>query len=80
MSSLSTLIYFKSFPSFPIVDFEQVNICSENYLTFYSLDICFNVSTGGKQDLTRSNAGNSVVFLILHTHSDVTFASFQLLK
>ena len=67
MSSLSTLIYFKSFPSFPIVDFEQVNICSENDLTFYSLDICFNVSTGGRHDLTRTNAGNFFIFFISHT-------------
>ena len=35
MSSLLTLNYFTTFPSFPIVDFEQVNICWENYLTFY---------------------------------------------
>ena len=30
-------------------------------------DICFNVSTGGKQDLTKNNAENSVIFLISHT-------------
>ena len=52
VSSLLTLNYFKSFPSFPIVDFEQVNICWENCLIFYMCDICFNVSTGGRQDLT----------------------------
>ena len=80
VSSLLTLNYFKSFPSFPIVDFEQVNICWENYLTFYSFDSCFNVSTGGRQVLTRSNAGNSVIFRISHTQWDVTFASLRLLK
>ena len=80
VSSLLTLNYFKSFPSFPIVDFEQVNICWENYLTFYSFDICFHVSTGRRQDLKRSNAGNSVIFLISHTQWDVTFASLRLLK
>ena len=66
MSSLLTLNYFTPFPSFPIVEFEQVNICWEIYLTFYSFDICFNVSTGGRQDLTRSNTENSVIFLISH--------------
>ena len=66
MPSLLTLNYFKSFPSFPIVDLEQVNICWENYLTFYLFDICFNVTTGGRQDLTISNATSSVIF---HTHS-----------
>ena len=80
VSSLLTLNYFKSFPSFPIVDFEQVKICWENYLTFYSFDICFNVATGGRQDLTRTNAGNSIIFLILHTQWNVTFASLWLLK
>ena len=29
MSSILTLNYFKSPPSFPIVDFEQVNICEK---------------------------------------------------
>ena len=43
-------------------------------------DICFNVSIGGRQNLTRSNARNSVVFLISHTQCDVTFASLQLLR
>ena len=80
MSSLLTFNYFKSFLSFPIVDFEQVNICWENYLTFYSCDICFNVPTGGRLDLTRSSAGNSVIFLISHTQWDVIFASLQLLN
>ena len=68
MASLLTLNYFKSFPSFSIVDFEQVNICSKKYVTFYLFDICFNVSTGGRHDLARSNAGNSVIFLISRTH------------
>ena len=72
-----TLSYFTLFPSFPIVDFQQVNICWENYLTFYSFDICFNVPTGGRQVLTRSNAGNFVNFLIWHTHLDVTLASLR---
>ena len=71
MSSLLTLNYFTPFPSFPIVDVEQVNICWENYLTLfkiiYSFDTCFNVSTGGRQDLTKSNTGNSVIFLISRT-------------
>ena len=80
VSSLLTLNYFKSFPSFPIVDFEQVNICWENYLTFYSFDICFNVSTGRRNDITRSKTGNSVIFLISHTQWDVTCASLPLLK
>ena len=78
--SLLTLNYFKSSPSFPIVASGQVNICWEIYLTFCSFDISSNVSTGGRQDLTRSNSGNSVIFLICHTQWDVTFASFRLLK
>ena len=79
VSSLLTWNYFKSSPSFPIVDFEQVNICWENYLTFHSFDISFNVS-GRRQDLTRMSAGNSVIFLISHTEWDLTFASLRLLK
>ena len=67
MSSLFTLNYFRPFPSFPIVDFESVNICWENYLTFHSFDICFNVSIGGSQDLKRSNARNFFIFLFSHT-------------
>ena len=78
--SLLTLNYFKSSPSFPIVASGQVNICWEIYLTFCSFDISSNVSTGGRQDLTGSNSGNSVIFLICHTQWDVTFASFRLLK
>ena len=80
VSSLSTLSFLKSSHSFPIVDFEQVNICWENYLKFYSCDICFNLSTRGRQDLTRSNAGNSVIFLTSHTKWDVTFANLWLLR
>ena len=72
--------YVIPFPSFPIVDFEQVNICWENYMTFYSFDISFNVSTGGREDLTRSNTGNSVIFLISHTQWDVTSENLRLLK
>ena len=64
MSSLLTLNYFTPFPSFPIVDFEQVNVCWENYLASSLFDISFNASTGGRQDLKRSNLGNSIVFLI----------------
>ena len=60
MSSLLILNYFTPFPNFPIVDFEQVNICWENYIIFYLFDICFNASTGGRQDLARGNAENSV--------------------
>ena len=60
VSSLITLNYFKDFPSFPNFGFEQLNICWRNYRNFYSFDICFNVSTGGRQDLTRGNAENSV--------------------
>ena len=78
--SLLTLNYFTPFPSFPIGDFEQVNSCWENYLTFYSFDICFNVSIVGRQDLARSNAGNSFISLISHNQWDVTLASLQLLK
>ena len=72
-----TLNNFRSSLSFPIVVFEQVNICWDIYLTFYSFDIYFNVSTGGTQDLTRSNARNSVIFRISYTQWDVTFASLQ---
>ena len=75
-----TLNYFRPSPNFPIVDFEQVNICWENYLTFYSFDICFHVSTAWRSYLTRSNAGNSVIFLISHTRWDVTLASLRLVK
>ena len=71
VSSLLTLNYFKSFPSFPIVDFEQVNICWENYLTFYSFDICFK----GKKQCRESR-----YFLISHIQWDVTFANLQLLR
>ena len=67
MSSLLTLNYFAPFTSFPIVDFEQVNICWENYVTFHLLDICFNLSTRGTQGLARNNTRNYVIFLISHT-------------
>ena len=67
MSSLLTLNYFTPFPSFPVADFKEVNICGESYLVLSSLDICFNVSTRGRQDLTRSNVWHSVIFLISHT-------------
>ena len=67
MSSILTLNYFTPFPSFPIVDFEQANIFLGNYLTFYSFDICFNKSTGGKQNIRKSNAGSSVIFPVSHT-------------
>ena len=60
MSSLLILNYFTPFPNFSIVDFEQVNICWENYIILYLFDIYFNVSTGGRQDLARGNAENSV--------------------
>ena len=80
VSSLLAFNYFKSSPSFPIVDFVQINICLESYMTFHSFDISFNVSTGGRQDLTKSNAGNSVIFLISHTQWDFTFASLRLLR
>ena len=72
--------YFIPFPCLPIVDFEQINICWKNYLTVYSFDICFNVFTGAGQDLARSNAGNSVIFLVSHAHWDVTLASLRLLN
>ena len=68
MSSLLTLNYFTPFPSFSIVDFKQVNVCWENYQAFYLLDICFNVSTGGRQDLTGSNERDSKFFSYF-THS-----------
>ena len=67
---LLTLNNFRSSLSFPIVVSEQVNISWKNYLTFYSFDRSFNVSIGGRQDLTRSNATNSVIFLISYTHWD----------
>ena len=77
MTLLLTLNNFRSSLSLPIVVFEQVNICWENYLTFYSFDISFNVSTGGRQDLTRSNARNSVMFLISCNQWNVTFTSLR---
>ena len=80
VSSLLNLNYFKSSPSFPIVDFEQVNICWKNCLTFYSFYISFNASSGGRQDLIGHKAGNSVICLISHTQWDVTFSSLLLLK
>ena len=64
---LLTLNYFTSFPSFPIADFAHVNNCWEIYLTFFLFDICFNVTTGGTQDLTRSSTGNSDIFLVSQT-------------
>ena len=80
VSSLLNLNYFKSSPSFPTVDFEQVNICWENCLTFYSFYISFNASSGGRQDLISHKGGNSVICLISHTQWDVTFSSLLLLK
>ena len=65
--SLLILNYFTPFLNFSVVDFKQANVCWENYQTFYLFDICFNVSTGGRQDLTRSNVGKSNFFLILDT-------------
>ena len=66
---LLTLNYFTPFHNFSVLDFKQLN----------SFDICFHVSTGEWQDLTRSNTGNSVIFLISHTQWDVTLASLWLL-
>ena len=40
-------------------------------------DICFNVSTGGRQDLTRSDAGNPVIFLISQTQWDVNYSNYS---
>ena len=42
MSSLLTLNYFTPFPSFPVVDFEQVNIYWENYhsIRLISVSMC----------------------------------------
>ena len=80
VSSLLNLNYFKSFPSFPIIGFEQVNIFWEIYLKFYSFGISFNVSPGERQDSTRSNARNSAVFLISHTQWDVTFARIPMVQ
>ena len=53
---------------------KQVTGKLENYLTFYSFDIYFNVSTGGRQGFKRSNAGNSIIIIIffsLHTLSEM---------
>ena len=58
---------FHIFSSFPVVGFEQVTICWESCMTFYSFDMCFNVSNGGRQGFTRSNPGISLIFLISHT-------------
>ena len=80
MSSLLALNYFFPFRSFLIVDFEQVNICWEIYLTFNSFNMSFNMSTKRRLELTRSNAGNSVIFLISYTESDITLANLGLLK
>ena len=80
MSSLLALNYFFPFSSFLIVDFEQVNICWEIYLTFNSFNMSFNMSTKRRLELTRSNAGNSVIFLISYTESDITLANLGLLK
>ena len=66
---LLTLNYFTPFHNFSVLDFKQLN----------SFDICFHVSTEGWQDLTRSNKGNSVIFLISHTQWGVTLASLWLL-
>ena len=65
-SSLLTLNSFTLFSCFSVVDFKQSNVSWENYQTFYSFDICFNVSTKGRQDLTRSNVGSSNFSLVLH--------------
>ena len=75
LSSLLTLNYFSPFSSFPIVDFELVKTCWENYLRLHSFDTCFNVFTGGKQHLKRSSARNSVIFVISQTQREVTLAS-----
>ena len=74
MFSLLTLNYFTPFPSFPIVDFEQVNIFWENYY------MCFDMSTGGKLDSTRINARSYVNFLISHTQCNVTLVSLRFFK
>ena len=75
VSSLLILNYFTPSPSFSFFDFEQVNICWESYLIFYSFDFCSNVSMRGRQDLARSNIGNSIVFLISNLEWDVTLAA-----
>ena len=75
VSSLLILNYFTPSLSFSIFDFEQVNICWESYLIFYSFDFCSNVSMRGRQDLARSNTGNSIVFLISNLEWDVTLAA-----
>ena len=67
VSSLLTLSYFKSSPKFPIVDFEQINMCWENYLTFYSFDISFNVSSGGSRTLQEAMQGISFFFYFPHS-------------
>ena len=43
-------------------------------------DIYFNVSTRGRQDLTRSNAASSVIFLISHTQRDAPLANLGRLR
>ena len=80
MPSLLTLNIFRTFSSFPIVDFKQVNFCWGNYVTFYSFNICFIISTGGMQDLRRRNARNSVIFLISHIQQDVSVERLRLLN
>ena len=64
----SGVFIIKSSPSFPIVDFEQVNICWENYLTFYSFDICFK----GKKQCRESR-----YFLISHIQYDEPLQTFN---
>ena len=80
VSSLLTLNYFTPFLNFSIVDFKQANVCWENYQTFYWFDICFNVSTGRRQDLIRSNVGNSNSFLILYTFFETQNRAFFILE
>ena len=70
MSSLLTSNYFTPFPSFSIVDFEQVNVCWENYLTFYSFDIFFNVSTEEGRTYQEATRGIPLLFLF-HGLSDM---------
>ena len=70
--SLLTLNFFTPFPSFLVIDFEQVNICWENYLTFYLFD---------RQAGLNKKQCREFRYLSCFTHSvRCNLANLQLLK
>ena len=62
-SGVFIISYFKTFPKFSIVDFEQVNICWESDILFvWYLFQCVYLMKAGLNNAGLSNAGNSCYF------------------